>query len=141
MTGALVQAMRATAEQVGLPWEQVLAADGALPGSREQQGLSTLVERVLPDVEAGLEAQVAQGPVVLAELAPLAQYSHLGRLARWTDLTAARRHAVWALLPQLAGQQGAVVDGRPLPLAAPGQYLVLDRAWLTEVAQPDGVPA
>lgn len=133
VTGVLVSAMRTTSAQFGLAWEQVLAADRAQQGSREQQGLATLVERALPAVDAAVEAALADGPVVLTDLGALAQYGHVGRLARLTDLTAPRAAAVWALLPQLAGQQGANVDGRPLPLAAPGQFLLLDAAWLTEV--------
>lgn len=140
VTEQLVVAMRTISAELGLPWAQVLVADRALDGSREQQGLAALVARALPVVDAALEAALGQGPVVLTDLGPLAQYGHLGRLARWTDLTAARASAVWALLPQLAGQQGAVVDGRPLPLAAPGQFLTLDSTWLTEVVASAAAP-
>ncbi|MGH3922394.1 MAG: hypothetical protein ACRDTT_05915, partial [Pseudonocardiaceae bacterium] len=78
-------------------------------------------------------------PVLLVETAPLARYGHLGTLARWTDLALRRTQAVWLLVPQLAGTRGAVVDGRPLPLATPGQFVRLDAEWLgatTEGARP-----
>lgn len=133
VTGVLVAAMRTTAGQLRLPWKQVLAADAALDGSRERQGLTVLVERALPEVDAAIDKAAQGGPVVLTDLGPLAQYGHVGRLARWTDIAAARPGAIWALVPQLAGQSGAIIDGRPLPLAAPGQFLVLDIGWLTEV--------
>lgn len=133
VTGVLVAAMRTTSAQFGLAWEQVLQADSAQAGSREQQGLATLVERALPAIDAAIEAALAEGPVVLTDLGALAQYGHVGRLARWSDLTAPRSAAVWTLVPQLSGQQGPNVDGRPLPLAAPGQFLVLDAPWLAEV--------
>jgi hypothetical protein len=35
---------------------------------------------------------------------------------------------VWLLVPQMMGSLGPVLDGRPLPLAAPGQFLRLARA-------------
>lgn len=34
-------------------------------------------------------------------------------------------------MPQLAGNTGAMVDGRPLPLAAHGQYVRLGEESLT----------
>jgi hypothetical protein len=42
------------------------------------------------------------------------------------------------LVPQLAGTRGAVIDRRPLPLAAPGQFMRLDPDWIASHA---GVPA
>ena len=51
-------------------------------------------------------------------------------LSRWTDLAARRPQAIWVLVPQLSGTQGAVVDKRPLPLAAPGQFFRLDAEWI-----------
>ena len=59
-------------------------------------------------------------------------------LARWTDLAAPRPQAVWLLVPQLPGTQGAVVDGRPSPLAAPGQLLRMDTEWFTLPLAPAG---
>jgi hypothetical protein len=41
---------------------------------------------------------------------------------------------VWALVPQLLGAIGPVVDGKPLPLAAPGQFVRLDSDWLAATA-------
>ncbi len=135
LTQVLVEAMRRAAAEVGLPWEAVRAADAAATGSREAAGLSALVKRSLSAIDAAIEASgagaaEASRPVLLLEAAPLARYDHLAALSRWTDLTAARRQAIWLLVPQLLGSQGAVVDGRPLPLAAPGQFLRLDGDWL-----------
>jgi hypothetical protein len=69
-------------------------------------------------------------PVLLTEIAPLARYDHLAKLSQWADLATRRPQAIWLLVPQLAGSQGAVVDKRPLPLAAPGQYFRLDAEWI-----------
>ncbi len=135
ITGLLVEAMRAQAAEVGLPWEMVRAADAAPAGSREAEGLDVLVRRSLPAVEAaidkaGAEAPDGGRPVVLTEVAPLARYGHLGILAPRADLTLPRRQAIWVIVPQLPGNQGAVIDGRPLPLAAPGQYFRLASEWI-----------
>ncbi len=134
-TRVLIEAMREQARVVGLPWETVRAADAAAPGTRDAAGLAALVQRALPAVDAAIERAMADAgegsrPVLLVETAPLARYGHLGTLARWTDLALRRTQAVWLLVPQLAGTRGAVVDGRPLPLATPGQFVRLDAEWL-----------
>jgi len=135
VTGVLIDAMRAQAAEVGLPWDLVQAADAAPPGSRDAAGLAALVQRSLPAVEGAIDAAVSGAPdgtrpVVLAEIAPLARYGHLAMLSRWTDLAARRPQAIWVIIPQLPGSQGAIVDRRPLPLAAPGQFFRLDAEWI-----------
>ena len=135
VTGVLIDAMRAQAAEVGLPWDLVQAADAAPPGSRDAAGLATLVQRSLPAVTDAIDAAVSGAPdgtrpVVLTEIAPLARYGHLAMLSRWTDLAARRPQAIWVIVPQLPGSQGAIVDKRPLPLAAPGQFFRLDAEWI-----------
>ena len=48
------------------------------------------------------------------------------------------------LVPQLSGSQGAIVDKRPLPLAAPGQFFRLDAEWIDcprpAVSAAEGTP-
>ncbi len=135
VTSVLVEAMRTQAAAVGLPWDMVQAADAAAPGSRDAAGLAALVQRSLPAVDAAIEAAAAAAaegtrPVLLTEIAPLARYGHLTTLSRWADLAARRPQAIWVLVPQLPGNQGAIIDRRPLPLAAPGQFFRLDGAWV-----------
>ncbi len=139
VTGLLIEAMRAQAADVGLPWELVRAADAAPAGSRDAEGLAALVRRSLPAVDAAIDQAAASAPdgtrpVLLTEVAPLARYGHLAILALRADLSIPRRQAVWVMVPQLPGNQGAVVDGRPLPLAAPGQFFRLGSEWIG--AQP-----
>ncbi len=143
VTQVLVEAMRTHATAVGLPWDMVQAADAAPQGSRDAAGLAALVARSLPAVEAAIdqaaeEAPEGARPVLLTEVAPLARYEHLATLSRWADLATRRRQAIWLLVPQLAGSQGAIIDRRPLPLAAPGQFFRLDTEWIDAHA---GVPA
>lgn len=135
VTQVLIDTMRAQAAEVGLGWDMVQAADAAPPGSRDAAGLSVLVQRSLPAVDAAIQAaagEVPDGsrPVLVTEIAPLARYDHLTMLSPWADLATRRPQAIWLLVPQLAGSQGAVIDKRPLPLAAPGQYFRLDSEWI-----------
>jgi len=144
VTQVLIDAMRREASDVGLPWEAVRAADAASSGSREAVGLATLVLRAIPAVDAAIQiastaAAEATRPVLLVETASLARYNHLATLTRWTDPTCRRSQALWLLVPQLLGNQDAVVDGRPLPLAAPGQFLRLDADWVDSRAHKSAV--
>ena len=135
LTDVLIDALHAKAEG-RIPWSVVVAADAKQPGSRDYAGLTQLVSQALPAIDEAIEAASATGergshPVLLTEAAPLARYDRLATLSQWTDLATPRRQAVWLLVPQLSGNTGPMIDGRPLPLAAPGQYLRLDEEWLT----------
>ena len=134
VTSLLLDALRAQSDGK-ISWAEVVAADAAQPGSREQLGLSHLVGLALPMVAEAIEsaclaAPRGSRPVLLTEVAPLARYDRLATLSRWTDLAAPREQAIWLLVPQLVGSDGPVVDGRPLPLGAPGQFLRLDQEWV-----------
>ena len=135
VTALLIEAMRAQAAAVGLPWDRVQAADAAPEGSRDAQGLAALVQRSLPSVDAALDAELAAAPdgtrpVLLTDVSTLARYGHLNLLAPRADLATRRPQAIWVLVPQLDGNRGPVLDGRPIPLAAPGQFVRLDADWL-----------
>ncbi|MCZ2839926.1 BREX system serine/threonine kinase PglW [Modestobacter sp. VKM Ac-2985] len=133
VTGVFIDALRTQSEgKIG--WTDVVAADARPAGTREALGLSRLVEFALPAINRAIEAMDGESPLLLVEASPLSRYDKLSMLSRWTDLSAPRRQAVWVLVPQLAGNTGPMLDGRPLPLAAPGQFLRLDDEWLAPVA-------
>jgi len=133
LTHALMDALHATAATVGIPWSDVLSADAETPGSRAHSGLRALVQRSLPAVASAIETTVrnAEGrPVVLTDPSLLARFDGLRLLTPWLDLSFARPVAVWLVVPQLHGNTGAAVDGRPLPLTAPGQYVAVPAEWI-----------
>ncbi len=133
VTGMLIDALRSQSEgKIG--WDDVVAADARPAGTREALGLSRLVELALPSIDRTIEQAEGEGPLLLVEASPLARYDKLSMLSRWTDLAAPRPRAVWLLVSQLSGNSGPVVDGRPLPLAAPGQFVRLDDEWLAPAA-------
>ncbi|MGY1979952.1 BREX system serine/threonine kinase PglW [Nocardia gipuzkoensis] len=131
VTGQIVAAMRELAEARGVPWDLVRGADAAAAGSRDAQGLRAVLDQVMPPLVARLEAAVfsgehtGDGPVILTELSPLARYGYMDLLARLSDLSAPRRRPVWAVLPQIRGQRGALVDGKPIQLGSPGGQFVI----------------
>lgn len=143
VTQTLIDAMRRQAATAGLPWETVRAADAAPAGSRDATGLAVLVQRSLPAVDAAIDAACAGAPegsqpVLLTEIGPLARYGQLAILAPRADLATRRTQAIWVVIPQLPGNQGAVIDGRPIPLAAPGQFFRVDPEWLGQANIPAG---
>ena len=146
VTQVLIDAMKAQAAEFGLDWQFVREADAAPAGTRDAEGLAVLVKRSLPAVEAAIttattEAPDGARPVLLTDVAPLARYGHLNILGPWADLATSRPQAIWVLVPQLAGTNGPLVDRRPLPLAAPGQFMRLDPDWIAAQARvpvPEG---
>ncbi|MBQ1057674.1 BREX system serine/threonine kinase PglW [Micromonospora sp. C32] len=138
LTGALLDALRAVSSAANMPWDLVRAADAERESSRPRRGLEELIRRSWPEVEATVERALSAGrddsPVLLTDASPLARYGNMALLTRWTDLAAPRRRAVWLLVPQLNGNHGPVIDGRPVPLAAPNQFVNLDNEWIDSTA-------
>ncbi|WP_328825385.1 BREX system serine/threonine kinase PglW [Tomitella gaofuii] len=137
VTGEIVAAMRALAEERGISWDLVRGADAAAEGSRDAKGLRVLVDTVMPDLRERLDAAVFRcppgaPPLILVEPSPLARYGYMGVLAALADLTAPRRRPVWLVLPQVHGRRGALVDGMPVQLGAPGGQFV---AWPPEATR------
>ena len=133
LTHTLMDALHATAAQVGVPWSEVLGADAEMPGSRAHQGLRALAQRSLPAVRQAIEQALADAdgrPVLLTDPSLLARYDALGLLAGWMDLATPRPTAIWLVVPQVHGNVGPVVDARPLPLTAPSQYVTVPPEWI-----------
>ena len=133
VTDVLLAAMRDQAAAVNLAWPNIRAADAEPPNSRGAQAVAALMTRALPTLDQTIDdalASGAGGPVVLIDAAILARYTAVSRLSRWTDLASPRGRGVWLVVPQLHASQGAVLDGRPLPLAAPGQFVPIGSAWI-----------
>lgn len=144
ITGLLLQALRAQADRAGVPWSAVRAADAAPLGTRDRQGLAALVARSWSAVGAAVDDVLKSGrsgPVVLTEAGPLARYDHMDWLAQWTDLGSGRARPVWLVVPQLGATHGAVVDGAPVPLATPAQYMKVDAGWVDALAGSPTVTA
>lgn len=133
VTNRLIAAMRTLAEQRGVSWDLVRGADSPDAGPVDARGLRAVIDQVVPQLRAELDAAVFDGdisrsPLILTEVSPLARYGHLDMLASLSDLAAPRRRPVWIVLPQLRGQTGALVDRKPIQLGSPGGQFVLWRS-------------
>ena len=149
LTHALLDALHATAAALGVPWSDVLTADADAPGTRAHQGLHALAQRSLPALRATIEQALADAagstsvepaatprPLLLTDPSLLARYDGLGVLSDWMDLATPRPTALWLVVPQLPGVSGPMVDGQPLALTAPNQYVPVTRDWI-DAHRPD----
>ena len=132
ITGQLIEAMRGAAASHGVPWDVVLAADAQPADGPDRANLDALVGLCVPGVVESIAGVIDGGvdrPVLLTEAAPLARYGHVGVLSRWTDMTIPRHRAVWLAVPLAPNTAGTLLDGVPLPLGSPGQFVRLDARW------------
>lgn len=144
VTARLITAMQDLAARQGVSWDLVRSADAADSGSRDARGLRAVVDRVVPQLWNELQQAVFDGspserPLILTEVSPLARYGHLDVLAKLSDLSAPRRRPVWVVLPQLRGQQGALVDRKPIQLGSPGGQFVVWRQPVRAAGHDGGV--
>lgn len=133
LTHRLLEALREVARAFGYTWSQLLAADADPSGSRGHQGLQSLVQRSLPTVaEAVRQALVDAGsrPLLLTDASLLARHDALGILAEWLDLATPRPTALWLVVPQLHANIGPMIDGHPLALTAPSQFVPVPKDWI-----------
>lgn len=137
LTGILMDEMKRLANERAVPpWEILVAADAQPGESRAGKGLAAVVKRALPAVELAISEAVMQEddggtprPVLLTEAAPLARYGHAHVLRRLSDLAVARGQAVWLVVPQLAANQGPLLDGVPVQ-TSPNQFVRFDHIWV-----------
>ena len=144
VTAQLIAAMRDLATRQGVSWDLIRGADAADPGSRDARGLRAVVDRVVPQLWEKLQQAVFEGPssdhpLILTEVSPLARYGHLDILAKLSDLSAPRRRPVWVVIPQLRGQQGALVDRKPIQLGSPDALQLAQRVRAAQLMPRVGV--
>jgi len=144
VTEVLLGELRKSATKHKMDWSIIESADAAPPASTAGRGLAKFVADSTPAiVEAVEDAMEAGSPVLLTDAGPLARYGHLNLLTQWTDLTRPRHQAVWLVVPQIGRSHGPRLDGEPLALNSPSQFLTLDSEWIDTRSHllPTGVDA
>lgn len=141
VTSVLINEMKRLSVEKKVPaWQVLVRADAEPANTRAGQGLAAVVKLALPAVEraiasfAAADDEGAPRPVLLTEASPLARYGHADVLKRWSDLTVSRGQAVWLVVPQLAANQGPLLDGVPVQ-TSPNQFLRVDTAWVDDQAE------
>lgn len=135
LDAALVEAMRANAEQAGAKWPKLLEADAAPQHSKPREILRQLVSGAVPDVEARLTG--IEGTAVATNLGLLARYDRLDvieRLAQrlaWDRIDTPLRGLV-AVVPGTDPHSPPMIDRRPVPVISSNQWAHVPSAWLAE---------
>jgi hypothetical protein len=122
------------------PWDLVLRADAAEPGSRDWLNLLRLIQRALPGMAAELRA-CAQ-PVLLSEPGLLARYD---LVTSWLQtlrdelLNGSELQGLILLIAADAQQQVAVIDNVIVPTGAGSkEYARIPQAWLEQETAGSG---
>jgi hypothetical protein len=134
VTAVLLGRMRQLAQANGIPWEEVLVADADDPASERGRGLHGLVDAAMEAVKEAIDDATA--PLLLTEVAPLARYGQLRLLDRQADHTTRRPAALWVLLPAGELTPAPLVDGEPLTVLSPAQWLKIPDEWLERRSAP-----
>ena len=110
--------MRAIAADAGIDWQFLLQVDAMDPVSPDRTRLSRLVATALDRVWS----TVTESPdaLLLTDIAPLARYGQLTRLAELVSLATPRPAARWVLVPRNVSDHAPTLEGQPVPLGADG---------------------
>jgi len=131
---ALIAALRATAERLGVTWSRVELADD--PADPNWPRLMQLVAETRFDLGAAL-GPPEDGPVLLTRAGLLVRYGLLGELGRLRD----RAGAGWpstVLLVSTDTPDQPCIEGRALPVISRNEWASLPRDWIAEAT---AVPA
>ena len=126
----LISHMKAVAEELGACWEVVVAADAALPGTKDRRLLAQLVRRAVP----GLTEEIANAtePLLLTRPGLLARYRQLDLLTQVQD--ACQRGMAPAARVLCIAADVAVnmpkIDNQALPVVFAAAWTRPNRAWL-----------
>jgi len=132
VTAVLLSQMRQVAEQAGVPWDLVLAADAAAAGSRDATNLSRLVAEALPGLAVQLRG--TGRALLLHEAAVLARYGGmhvLTQLVADTGRSGSPLRSVWLAVPQGNTGDLPMLDRESVPITTPSQWLRLPDSWVS----------
>jgi hypothetical protein len=120
----------ASAQAVNVSWEKVLTADLATEGTDYVN-----LRRLTHEAAGRLEARVLKaGPLVLAWnpgiLAAYDEVNVLDRLRMQAGLATSELQTLWVVVFGSSGNAHPMVDGRPLPVEGPAEWLDLSTPWL-----------
>lgn len=118
VSGLVVEATRALAEEQEVPWEVVLDADAADHGSYDWEQLTSLVREALAPRWA--EAMADPRPLLVVNAGPLARYGMREQLSQLLDLGTPRPATRWLLVARDGSTAVPHLEGQPVPLGPSG---------------------
>jgi hypothetical protein len=130
----LIRQLHATADHFEVRWDLVLRSDSADRSSEDWINLNRLVKQAIPSAEE--EIVKSGGTVLLKNLGLLVRYGQLGLLERLRKRvmdTQAPLKACWVLVPSDDQTELPQVDGEPVPVLTPNEWIRVSQAWLRNV--------
>ena len=125
-----LQHLRELATEYEIPWDTILNADAAAPGSEGQKNLQRLIDMIRPKLRRDLISTSRTHLLVNPGL--FARYGLMGLLAELRDDVGRTDgpHGLWILIPAVVQSSLPKLNGQPVPIIAHHQYLTLPDAWL-----------
>jgi serine/threonine protein kinase len=129
--------LMASAQAVNVAWEKVLTADLATEGADYIN-----LRRLTHEAAARLEARVLRaGPRVLAWnpgiLAAYEELNVIDRLRMQAGLAASDLQTLWVVVFGPTGEARPMVDGQPIPVEGPAEWLDLSTPWLKNLQREE----
>ena len=124
--------MKKTAAALRVDWDRVVRADAAAADSREWRNVLMLAEKTKPAVEA--EILTSKGITIATRLGVLARYGQVDLLERLRDRLSRPRaegpSALWVLAVVDDKAAAPILDGVPIPVVTPNEWLRIPHSWV-----------
>ncbi len=123
--------LKAQAEAWEVDWQVVLDSDSASLGTEDATNLRSLVGEAVKLVER--EIRDVKGTVLLHNLGLLARYEKLTMIERLrvhVQSEPGSTRSVWVLIPTEGGVNGPVVDGKPIGIVSPNEFVRVPFSWV-----------
>lgn len=126
----LLDGLKREAHKLEVPWDTVLAADGAHHDSTDWRNLQHLVDLVLPDVENQLCASGKTNLLVHPGL--LGRYDRMNLIAGWAANVGrpGGPRGLWVLAPEVGAFSLPTINRVPIPITNAAQHVPLSPAWV-----------
>jgi len=123
--------LKLAAAQLGASWDVVLRADAAERDSVDWTRLKALVGEAIPGVEE--EIGKMEGVVLVTDVGLLVRYDQLSLIDRLRDQAGKRGstlRTLWLLIPGDPSVEWPLLDGAPIPVIGPTQWIPIPSAWI-----------
>ena len=130
----VINALREEARENGVEWTTVLAADGALPRTKNYY-FSRLVSESLPRILARISE--SRTPL-FANPGLLARYDRMDVIEKLRDDAGTRNspvHGAWLLVASDGQNTRPIIDGIPVPIISASQWAPIPDAWIDGVLE------
>jgi serine/threonine protein kinase len=126
----LLDGLKREAHKLEVPWDTVLAADGAHHDSSDWRNLQHLVDLAIPDL--GKQIRTSSKTNLLLHPGLLARYDRLNLIAEWAADVGrpGGPRGLWVLAPEVGAVMLPTLNRAPIPITNAAQHVPLSPAWV-----------